>query len=491
MYFGQSMAKDDLKARFAWLMVLFVFLSFVIPPLANAQIGENGGTTELRSDISMMSGIPVHGGGHFTWKVSGDAAGDFRNALIDQYDEPEPQGPPNGILESDEVRIYIHQLEYYLEHNDLMYNGAKLRAFSLLNQDITTDTKGLIGTSSSSSGDIEIKFYFDAWVPTGSQDISLSDTTINDAIYAPLNETFHGTYKIEHTGYMVNIADYSNVKINKGSFFLIRTPFGEIYHYSVTFKAGEETGDELMYEDFNWIECPLILFIVVAVFGYFTVTMPDRFRRHDVLKIGLLHTIAKVLLLILLVLYFFAGFGGFFVSGVYLWILGVVFLFMTLVLSKTMYENAERIKPKPKPEPSAIQAKKEPVAEVAEEPEAEVGKRDVQCSTCGEIFQLAEFDTVSSAMCPACGEMGAIYLQKDEGIPLEEPPPESPPLGPPPGEPSEPPPKAPPPPPPEPPQESPEAPPAPKEAPPPPKRRPPRPPKKKVKDSKKSEEESG
>jgi hypothetical protein len=356
--------------------------------------------------------------------VSGQAAQDFRVALIDKYDVASGQDPPNGILEYAEVGNYAHDLEYYLEHNDLMYQGAKLRKFQLLNQDIKTDTKGLIDATASDTGEIEIKFYFDAHVPTGNQDISLSDPTINDAIYAPLNETFHGTYKIEHTEYMVNIAGYSNIKMNKGSFFLIRTPFGEIYHYSVTYKAGKETGDSLVYEEFSWIECPLILFIVVAIFGYFIVTMPERFRRHDVLKIGLLHTIAKILLLLLLILYFFAGFGGFFVSGVYLWIMCIAFMFVTLVLSKTMYENAERIRPKPKEEPAEGEEEEKP-----EEKEPRVAKREVQCSNCAEIYQLPEYDTVASALCPACGKMGATALAKDgelilsgESLPEELPP---------------------------------------------------------------------
>lgn len=426
------MSRNSLKAGFAWLFVFMVAFG-IVPAFVNAAIGEGGGTTSLKSDMEMMSGIPVHGGGHATWKVSGPAAIELRQAIIREWDEPAAQGPPNGRLEATEVEAYYNEIDRYLEANpdrrfpgddvdedveNLQYHGANLRRFALLNRDVKDDTKGLIGTSNSSTGPIEIRLYFDAWMPSGSEDIKLSDTIIADAVYKAVNETYEGTYKMEHTEYMVSVSSFANPNIKKGSFFLIRTPFGEIYHYSVTFKAGEDTGDEILYEDFSWIECPLVLFIVVAVFGYFTVTMPGRFRRYDVMKNVKLHTFAKVLLIVLLLLYFFAGFGSFFVSGIYIWIIGVVFLFVSLVVSKSVYENAARIAVMPeKPDTTKEEAKEE---EPKEEEAEEVG-REVQCATCGEIFTMDDRYTLASISCPACGNIGAVELGPiDEAPPPKE-----------------------------------------------------------------------
>ncbi|UCG69235.1 MAG: zinc ribbon domain-containing protein [Thermoplasmata archaeon] len=423
------------KMILASLTILLAFFGLMIPAFTQADIGTTGGTTDLKSDMEMMSGIPVHGGGHFTWKVSGPAANELRAAIILNWDTPSGQQPPDGLLQKAEVDRYLQALEYYLEHSDLQYQGAILRSFALLNKDSTRDTKGLIGTSNASTGDIEIRFYYDAWIPTGDQEIVLSDTIIADAIYVPVNETFRGTYKVEHWEYMINIGNFEGMDIGKGDYLLIRTPFGEIYRYSATFKADSNPNEKLNYEEFSWVECPLVLFVMIVIFGYLVVTMPGRFRRHDVMKIVKLHTLMKILFLILILLYFFAGFGGIFVSGIYLWLMSVAFLFVSIVLSKTMYENAARVTTMPKkPEPTAADEGQLAGTEEAES-EMEEERKDVQCATCGEIFKMDKKFRVSSAPCPACGSIGAVDLGVGEEEPLPgdlEPPPEPPPTPPPP-----------------------------------------------------------
>jgi hypothetical protein len=427
------MNKKVFKALMATLVPLLLFFSLVIPAFVQADIGANG-TTELKSDMEMMSGIPVHGGGHFNWKVTGTAARELRGAIILNFDVPRGTEPPDGQLQVDEVQRFAQEMERFLEGqysgDELQYQGANLRSFALLNRDVTDDTKGLIHTSNASTEDIEIRFYFDAWLPSGEEEFVLSDTLIADAIYFPVNETYVGSYKLEHTDYMVNIGNYAPVKLDKGDFFLIRTPFGEIYHYSVSFNAGQNPEDKLKYEPFSWIECPLVLFIVVVIFGYFVVTMPGRYRRYDVMKDVKVHTFAKVLLIVLLVLYFIAGIGGIFISGVVIWILSVVFLFVSLVVSKTVYEHAKRITTMPK-KPEVTKATEKPIK--TSELESEDSRKNVQCATCGEIFKMDEKFSISKMPCPACGSIGAVELgmiEEDIMPDIEPPPPPPPPLTP-------------------------------------------------------------
>lgn len=423
------MNRGVLSVGFISTVILLALFCAFLPFQAQGEIGRNGGEIALKSDIEMMSGIPVHGGGHVSWTVRGAAARELRAAIILNYDVPHNQDPPNGILDHDEVDRYAKDLERYLEggeqDEELKYHGANLRRFSLLNYKVQEDTKGLIGTSNGSSDNIEIHFYFDAYMPKGNEEIPLADTTVVNAILVPVNETYvnPGEYSIEHTEYMVDVADFSEVDIESGTFYLIRTPFGDIYYYKVTFAANEQPSDTLTYEPFNWIESPLVLFIVVAVFGYFTATMPGRFRRYDVMRIPKVHTFAKILVVILLLMYFFAGFGGVFIRGMYLWILSVVFLFVSIVISKTVYENAKKITDESKiGEPEAAAAAPimdEPLGpDTGEEPV----KRTAQCRTCGDIFNLEEYDTPSSAVCPSCGNMGAQEIDEPEGAVEEEPP---------------------------------------------------------------------
>jgi hypothetical protein len=421
------MTKKALRASLVFLF-LFLLLFSVIPGIAQADIGANGGKTTLKSDIELMSGIPVHGGGHFTWVISGAAANELRIKIIEFFDGY-VDGIPNGRLEYAEVDAYRIELERYLEDNEHEYMGANLRRFALLNREIRDDIKGLIDTSASSTGNIEIRFYFDAWMPSGEEEILLTDTTIPDAVYYPVNETFVGTYKIEHMEYMVSVGDFSAPEISSGTFYLIRTPFGDIFHYSNEFSANDNPNEKLKYEPFSWIECPLVLFIVIAVFGYFTVTMPGRFRKYDVVKIVKVHTLAKVLLLVLVLLYLFAGIGGIFIGGVYIWVISVVFLFVSLVISKTIYEQAARVTRMPeKPE---VEAQEETQAEEEVEAEPEEGIKNVQCATCGEIYDISDKSNIQNAPCPACGSIGAVEFGREE--PPPPPPPEDmPPLTPPP-----------------------------------------------------------
>jgi hypothetical protein len=413
--------KSKRFSNFGLCLIITILILSLVAGSAQAQIGQGGGTVTIKTDIEMMSGIPVHGGGHITWIVTGAAAGEFRQALIEQYDIPTNTQPANGQLDETEIEQYKIHLEQYLDDESLdhEYMGARISNTQKLNKKVKDYTEGLLGASNATTGKVVIKFYFEAYMEdAGDDEFELSDTTIATAIFQPLNETYHGGFEIEHTEYMVNIASYADMKITKGSFFLIRTPFGEIYHYSVKFDSQADNPREMItYQPFNWLEAPLVLFIVMIVFGYFVVTMPGRFRRYDVMKVIKLHTFAKVLLLILILLYFFAAFGGVFIGGIYLILISVVFLFVSLVVSKTVYENAKRITTMPdKPDSDTLSD------ELEDEVEEDMG-RDVQCTTCGEIFSVGEDRfRLESTPCPACGSIGAVEFSRTEQPP--PPPPE-------------------------------------------------------------------
>jgi hypothetical protein len=156
--------------------------------------------------------------------------------------------------------------------------------------------------------------------------------------------------------------------------------------------------------------------------------MHGRFRKYDMVKIVKVHTLAKVLLLVLVLLYLFAGIGGIFIGGVYIWVISVVFLFVSLVISKTIYEQAARVTRMPeKPE---IAAQEELPAEEEVEALPEEGMKNVQCATCGEIYDISDKSNIQNAPCPACGSIGAVEFGREE--PPPPPPPEdTPPLTPP------------------------------------------------------------
>ncbi len=398
------------------VILCFILFNLIFLGLGCVAIGDYGGSTSVKSDLEMMAGVPVHGGGHVTWEIKGEAANELRKAIILYYDSETAVTEKDGILQASEVGYYTDRVDNYLTDIEVHYHGAKLHRFSLLNHDVDVDTNGLIGKNNESTGNIRIDFYFDSVMPSGEKEILLSDTTVAEAVYTSIDESYEppATISIEHTSYFVSVSNFAEPEINEGTFYLIRTPFGEIYYYKVSFTAGEGSrpNDRITYQPFNWFEAPLVLFLVVVIFGYFIVTMPGRYRRVDVVKIGKLHTLATVLLLVLLLLYFFAGFGGIFISGLYIWILSIVFLIISYVVSKTLYENAPSITTKGPPKPTVPPPKEMegPMEEPTEPTEAPSGMK-VQCTMCGEIFPMQVWETPGTAKCPACFNIGATEIE--------------------------------------------------------------------------------
>ena len=100
------------------------------------------------------------------------------------------------------------------------------------------------------------------------------------------------------------------------------------------------------------------------------------------------------------------------------------FLFVSLVISKTIYEKAARVTRMP--EKPAVGAREE-IAEEEVEALPEEGIKNVQCATCGEIYNISDKSNIQSAPCPACGSIGAVEFGREEPPPPEDTPPLTPP----------------------------------------------------------------
>ncbi|MFW6142545.1 MAG: hypothetical protein ACOC53_08325, partial [Candidatus Saliniplasma sp.] len=146
--------------------------------------------------------------------------------------------------------------------------------------------------------------------------------------YSPIWE---GNSELKHWSYVVGSNNFYNPEYD-GSLHLIRTPAGEVLYYSNNFLANDVPDETVDWIEFDPLMNPQILFIIVAIFAYFTAKMPKKYFKDYRSKYPLkyqgraekstfVHLITKLSVIGLLVLYFFPVLGPLYVKGLYLIIL--------------------------------------------------------------------------------------------------------------------------------------------------------------------------
>ncbi|MDG6221041.1 MAG: immune inhibitor A, partial [Candidatus Thermoplasmatota archaeon] len=241
--------------------------------------------------------------------------------------------------------------------------------------------------------------------------ISLRNIAINGVVY-------DGVHSMSHTHFQVGVSSFFDPQITQGSYFILRTPFGEIFTYSVTVRAGEESTDTIKFASFNILENPQFLFILFLLFSGLILHFPKRYfkeykismpyRYRILAKKAVVPTaLSKSSVLAMAIFYFVPSLGGFlFVSGIVYIIIGAVLVLVSAAVSNFVYkakikEDGEMIPPERKEtKPSPPPAPSTPIINV-NVPEAKKRKkvakkraaptkdqREYQCQTCGEIFTM-------------------------------------------------------------------------------------------------------
>ncbi len=363
--------------RILAVLVLLTLTTPVLLPAINGAIVEN--QIQAKTDIEILGGTQLHGGGHITWAITGSEADTLRQKVLDNFDYNH-----DGRLQSYEVRSpsgngYLNAVERYVEtesiqslqtHDPLKpYWGVNIGGSAPLhvnNQDLTVDVQGLVGTTDNTTGqNIYIYYYYDCTTNLGKTIMQMDDDRMV-ALYYPCNETYHGTTTISNTVYMVGLSSYSSPS-SPDKFVMLRNPSGEIIWYSQTY-TGSKSHSTIMFSDFNFLENAQILFVIVLIGAYISVSMPNkayyeyrkkfpRKMRSGAKKIGWLHILSKVFVLLLLLFYFVPTIGPIFFSGIMIWALSISFAVVSTVLARAAYAKAEipeAPKPRPTPRPQPV-----------------------------------------------------------------------------------------------------------------------------------------
>jgi hypothetical protein len=145
--------------RFLVCLVLIGFVGLcLLGPSQDAQaqgsnvttLGGPGSKVSMKSDSNLLFS---NGGGHIEWTISGPVVKQMRD-LMDI-------SPRDWTVSAQEADKYITDLDHWIESHNIHYHGAKILRCSLLNHQITTDTRGLIAQVNATE-DIGINFIYDA-----------------------------------------------------------------------------------------------------------------------------------------------------------------------------------------------------------------------------------------------------------------------------------------------------------------------------------------
>lgn len=162
----------------------------------------------------------------------------------------------------------------------------------------------------------------------------------NFAILAP--STYEGEIIESAAHYLIGSLSFAEPSVNGESLNLIRTPGGEILFYSSAWSSDAPPEDTIRFEIFSPFENPQVLFVIMIVAAYFISRSQevayDRYReahptvyRTAIRKAKWLHTVGKVAMGFLILLYFIPT--AFFNIGLRVFVSGSAYLFLALTLA--------------------------------------------------------------------------------------------------------------------------------------------------------------
>jgi len=188
-------------ALLALVLVLLLFWS-VLPPT----VGQgSAGHLVVSTDYELFGTSDLRGGGHVTWTLTGDKATDLRLKILHMFDEYAmiPRGftfastssetaNRNSRLDATEGVRYTDRLETLLEASGRGTSAQYVEMYPFdLRDKVPSDpatsfdrsTVGLAGTDANTTGQVEIRFLFEANITTTEGTVPLATRALVDALY--------------------------------------------------------------------------------------------------------------------------------------------------------------------------------------------------------------------------------------------------------------------------------------------------------------------
>ena len=360
-----------MRQYFIFVIAIAIAAVICIPIIPNtAEAQSNINLVSIKTDYQLLGMTDLHGGGHLTYELRGQAAGDLRRAVFAKYNTLTTSFQ-NDVIDLAELRLdtsagYIPDIENYLENNRIEFFGAETNNFAPLHRldEIDVDARGFTTVTDiahDNTTTIRISLYFDAYNSNRDYpEFNIIVSHFTDALYNGLNQSYlhldDYLFQYKHTDYRVCAGSFQSPSLNQGKILVVRTPAGEIVTYSVSYTNDTiPTEESLYYTPFSIFDNPQLLFAIVFICSFLMSTLPTRMYanykfayprkfRHKALKITWLHILSKLMIVLLLVFYFFPTLFSFispkiFISGIVIWLLSIIFTVTFAGLAKVLYDK--------------------------------------------------------------------------------------------------------------------------------------------------------
>ncbi len=521
---------------FAIGFVLLLFSPLLMVNSDGETVGNQGGVLRYSSDYQLIPQSGDVGGGNLHWRLEGEAAREFRRALLQSVgnDTLYPdRANGDDTLDLEELMIYLksagilesyvqrggelssfrtsqHSYKYLnftpqrdIEPNDYVkYYGVRITRSSLNTGSIADDTSGLLGTTSDDLTSLHIHFKISFHSGPGAEeyDLDMADTLLMGALWESLimpvridynnitndqiddledglalkhdgilvkdgepqgvvanndnilpsddfrfdatdntvdisnnvisegdNVTivyaygydWEGNSEFSHWSYIVGINSFYSPDYDDGTLYIIRTPAGEILRYEAAMDGTDGPRARILWDEFNFLENPQVLFVLVVVFAYLTSMFPKKYyydyrdtypvkHQNRAEKSKGVHILGTLMVIALFVLYFIPTIGNFFVRGIILIILGILASVLSFVLAKYIYSRKKSqisddiLNPPVASTVTSQPTKKRTVKKKKKKKKKSPDSKKIYCDWCGEFFTIHKERNLMTVVCPVC-----------------------------------------------------------------------------------------
>ncbi|MFQ6107582.1 MAG: DUF835 domain-containing protein [Thermoplasmata archaeon] len=249
-------------------------------------------------------------------------------------------------------------------------------------------------------------------------------------VYGP--SFYDGQIEMHHTDYLLGTISFQDIDSERGAVHLVRTPGGMILSYTSNFEYADSGRDSTVFVAFDLFENPQLLFVLMFILTYVLLSVQNKFymsfkmahpRRYraGAVRMRWLHILAKVVVLLYIIFYFFPSLFVFlgprvYLTGLFMWIFMIGSFIAIVVTSKLLYDRKTMIIPPAAEEEEDFRVASQAPVVVAAAPPPPPVHSTLACSVCmdeitdlrkaircrcGQLYHKSCAAKV--ATCPSCG----------------------------------------------------------------------------------------
>lgn len=416
------------------VLSLFVLLGCLAAPAVSAQ--DELGLMEVKSHM-LLTGIgSLSGSADVEVTISGDAASNFRQAVLSTFDVG---SHADFVISVSETRMLLENVSSGLVGR--MYWGVQIDSVTdfknFSEADVISSTSGLVSSKGDESGALMFSVSLDGSGLSSTKVIETAQSVYSalaDSVAEVIGYQFQGVMRLDHRITTMVLGSFTEPHLEDGKMTSLRLPTGSIlwYSYEGEVGMGARAQGTITYRSFSLMDSQVIGILLIVVgalmilripgrnFDKFEKLHPKKFRKHAKPLISV-RLSAYALTAVISLLYLLPFIFNFISPNALFYVWYLYFLVPLAVVgehffAKFMYGRAALSIP----DESVVEMKQAVV-----EPEEGAGEmvcrvcfRPIEAglelfqSTCGATMHVDCAEKVQN--CPVCGEM--LFPQRTRSI---------------------------------------------------------------------------